>query len=75
MNCHLLGFSFCQNGLQSEGLRIFVKTGQLFIKIKIYHHHNEQDFEVCAIQSAIKTSHLIIVTYKLDARQQCNVHC
>jgi exonuclease III len=57
MDGYMLGSSFCQKGLKSRGVCIFVQTNQHFIKIDISQHCQER-----AIQLVIKTSHLIILS-------------
>jgi hypothetical protein len=59
INGYLLGSSFCQKGLQREGVCIFVRIDQHFSKIHISHQCKGQDFEICAIQLVTKISNYI----------------
>jgi hypothetical protein len=66
---YLLGSSFCQKGLQSGGMHIFVRTDQHFSKIDISHHCKEQDFEICAVLLVTKISNLIMLNlYRAPSR-------
>jgi hypothetical protein len=62
INGYQLGSSFCRKGLQREGVCIYVKNGQHFIKIDTSRYCKEQGLEICAIQLETTSASLLILS-------------